>query len=75
MYEIEKGLPIPDVIVKQKVTKWSFIKSMAIGDSFFVPQEEATATTRMTMAARFRKVGYVATYRQVEGGLRFWRVK
>lgn len=73
--KIENGIEIPKAKWSGN-TKLAIIKSMKVGDSFFVPAEYVKKRSNYQMYwAYFRRHGYKMAYRQVEGGIRIWRTK
>ena len=68
-YKIDKGVPVP---AGARYQKYPF-KSMEIGDSFFVPGGTNKTHGSITSGAQ-KALGHKYTIRQVEGGLRVWRV-
>ena len=68
--EIEKNVPMP---FGYQTTKgvWSSLRSMAVGDSFKVPEEMSVSTLRSTVSnAEFRGKFSV---RKTADGFRCWR--
>ena len=73
MFKIEKKLPIPKANhTGAKKYPW---REMAVGDSFFVPTPVKTATMRGQASMWGIKLKGRFTVRDVEGGVRVWRVK
>jgi len=70
VFKIEKNVPAP--IKRHPSTIYPY-GEMEVGDSFFAPEE---MKTRLRTAATVfkRKTGRNFTIRQVEGGIRVWRV-
>ena len=68
MYKIEKNIDIPP----HKNTRYPF-GVMKVGDSFFV---EGGKSNALSCAARLhaRRHGGKFTVRQVDGGVRVWRI-
>lgn len=77
MYEIEKGVPIPDD-PRGRRGKYPF-KDMEVGDSFFVScdDEKRKKTVRNSIyASRWRREkGYKFKCSLEKEGIRVWRVK
>ena len=75
MYEIEKGMPIPEIQRPRRPINYPW-KEMQIGDSFFIP---LGVTTRNAIALSAEYQGRTTekrfTIRTVEGGVRVWRVE
>ena len=71
MYEIERGVEMP---VIKKTAKYPF-KDLAVGDSFFVPDEAGMSGRRMHSTAYNygKRYGMKFVARRVEGGMRVWR--
>ena len=71
MYEIERGVEMP---VIKKTAKYPF-KELAVGDSFFVPDEAGMSGRRMHSTAYNygKRYGMKFVARRVEGGMRVWR--
>jgi len=74
MPTIEKNVPIQTGYSNLGPSKTEFVRSMEVGDSFFLRGEEKTevAVIRSWRQA-FRHVGVKASFRVVEGGVRVWR--
>lgn len=72
MIKIDKDIPPP--LTDRRI--WSpLIKSMEVGDSFFVPREEITADAmrgRMSYQAARHRVKLRTV--EVDGGTRVWRI-
>lgn len=74
MFEIEKGVEMTKLIGKDN--KYPF-KTMEIGDSFFVPcgkGESVIVQRNIAQCARHRLPLKFST-RQLEGGVRCWRIE
>lgn len=71
MYEIERGVEMP--VMKTKA-KYPF-RELAVGDSFFVPDEDIANNKRMHSTAYNygKRYGMKFVARRVEGGMRVWR--
>lgn len=81
MLTIDKDVPIPATNHKRVYP----LEDMAVGDSFFVPvpgegaeferrrKRRQQAMSTICRTARARKIG-TFTSRQVEGGVRVWRI-
>lgn len=68
MYEIEKSIPFP-----HEAKKYPF-DEMDVGDSFFVPNKKSGAISGSKQIAQ-RRTGFKFVCRNVDGGVRVWRVK
>jgi len=66
MIKIDKGIPIPEL----KRTKYPF-DLMNIGDSFFAPKPNLTASIQCAHA----RTGFKFTSKFENGGTRVWRVE
>ncbi len=72
-YRIEKNIPPPED--SRGLQKYPF-KKMEIGDSFFVPAGKAKSVRQQVQYYQKRSAEPVRfTVRQVEGGVRVWRVE
>lgn len=69
MFVIQKNVPIAPSRRKPRMSRYSFIKEMEIGDSVLVNEKQASA---IYSAAKY--FGIKTTRRKVEGGVRVWRV-
>lgn len=78
MFEIEKGLPIPDdeAAKDARRAKTYNFHALEVGDSILVPGENKSGRA-YTAAYNYnaRNPERELTSRTVEGGLRIWRVK
>lgn len=76
MYEIEKGIKLPEPIIPGRPASKYPWRKMNIGDSFFVPVNEVKLSSLYTMASHAG--GYhnkKFTVRKVTDGFRVWRTK
>ena len=74
MFKIEDGIPVPN----RGFSKRYPFGDLAVGQSFFVPTDEAAKKrVRVASAASMhgKKYNSVFATRVVEGGIRVWRVK
>jgi hypothetical protein len=72
-YKVENSFPVPDFSGGPgRPSKYPW-KSMAVGDSFFVPGK---LVENMSPLANYqeRKNGVKFTCRTVDGGVRVWRI-
>lgn len=76
MYEIEKGVQIPDSRWQRgRPRKYPF-SEMEVGDSFVVqPTERKPAITSADQWAKYHKNGAKFVSRFVDGVVRIWRVE
>lgn len=76
MYEIEKGVPIPELTRRGKSgSKYPFAK-MEVGDSFFIDTESSEITFkgfRPTVYRYAKILNCKFTIRKVDGRFRVWR--
>ena len=74
MIEIEKGVPMPAPKGGPKMDVDR--AAMEVGDSYFVACEDRQTMSRASVAARTWGYGNGMKFstRQVEGGVRIWRV-
>jgi len=75
-YEIESDIPIPPARWgggRPKTPVYPFSR-MEVGDSFLVPVEKTLLVMHAARGRRKRTHEEYAT-RQVDGGLRIWRIK
>lgn len=79
MYSIEKNVPMPASNNSRRIYPFA---SMSVGDSFLVPtsdDKDAAAKKRTKVAAAItadaKRFGRKFATRQVEGGVRVWRVR
>lgn len=70
MFKVEKGIPDPGrkTHPKEEIYPW---KKMAVDDSFFVPNK-TDISVRYHAARRY---GHKYRQRQVDGGVRIWRIE
>lgn len=70
-FKIEKGIPVPAKGTgRASMYPWD---DMEIGDSFFVKGKKSSALSATTK--RIAKTrGFKFTVRQLEGGVRVWRI-
>jgi len=77
MYKIDKKIPCPPRAI-HGIWK-DVMRSMEVGDSFFVPEADFPGTgARGTASGIFtasKKMGFRMATRSVEGGLRVWRLE
>jgi hypothetical protein len=73
MYTVDKSVPIPKI---RQGTVYPFAE-MEVGDSFFVPVQEPSkaSSIRACASAYGKKNNVVFSCKQVEGGVRVWRVE
>lgn len=72
MYAIEDNVPLPP-LTKGHPPKYPF-RDLLVGQSFFVPQGDRK--TLAVLASRNGKsLNATFTVRQIDGGIRVWRVK
>jgi hypothetical protein len=73
--KIEKGVPIPNQGGRGK--RQSIAKSMEVNDSVFfpTPKEGYAFSGAHGLRAALNRLGMKAVTRQVEGGIRVWRVE
>lgn len=71
MYEIDKGIAIPDPRTNGCIYPWD---DMEIGDSFIVPPEK-DKSIHATKSAAGKRYGKKFIARKVDGGTRVWRVE
>lgn len=74
-FKIEKNIPLPQNVTKKKLYPF---EKMLVGDSFFIKLEttkklNSKRSTLRTLAYRQNPKKF--TVRQVDGGLRCWRIK
>ncbi len=84
MIQIDKDIPIPVrkrafiANRKQWPEKYPY-REMEVGDSFFIPHDayNSSASLRTTLYHSARRMGnnYKITIKQVEGGVRCWRIQ
>jgi hypothetical protein len=75
VFEIEKGVPVPEKATGGRRPKYPF-ENMSVGDSFFVPGKSKMAST---VASAEKRLGFkfkwaVVTHKGVDG-VRIWRVE
>ena len=71
MFEIEKGVPLPE----GRETGFVYpFRLMEIGDSFVVADEDKLKSARAAAYAYSRRSGHKFACRRVDKGWRFWRV-
>lgn len=79
MIKIDKGIPVPQK-TKGRPTKYP-IRTMGVGDSFFVPAGKNINSVRTTVHSTARAIigkGCIAIRAVEEGGvkgIRVWRIK
>lgn len=79
-YKVEKGVPVPRTRRgRPRLYPW---EQLAVGDSFLVACEEGDkrktlhrARNAAAMFAKRRGLDWRFSFRQVEGGIRIWRMK
>lgn len=71
MYEIEKSIPIPEIVMGRKHVYP--VNLMEVGDSFFISDGSNMNSMRASIRTAARRVGIKVTTRKVEGGHRCWR--
>ena len=72
-FKIEDGIPIPGQN-KVRGTKYPW-KELQVGQSFFVPLNgKRAAVVQSTLNSAGKYVGMKVATRQVEGGVRVWRI-
>jgi hypothetical protein len=82
MFKVERGVAMPRSHANRKPTgklpNWYPFHELEIGDSFFVPALSGLTDVRHCLAAAAhghgRTHGRTMAIRQVEGGLRCWRI-
>lgn len=73
MYAVEKGIPIPKPKSGGAPSKYPW-DQLAVGDSFLVPDKtKKTFSSQLLYRGKRNGCKYIA--RDVEGGVRVWRVK
>lgn len=75
MFEIEKNIPLlPRKLPHGPAAKYPFAL-MDVGDSFFVPATPKVSPAKVQTRLSTRKIpGAKFATRQVEGGVRVWRI-
>lgn len=71
-YEIKSNVPIP---IGKTSGKTAALRRLSVGDSFTIPKTELKKHTRKGVYSSAQKVGIQITTREVEEGLRVWRVE
>lgn len=72
-YPIDKNIPAPAGYTVQEIPKYPFME-MQVGDSFFVPSvKQSTMGGYVAWAGRILHRRFTA--REVDGGVRVWRIK
>ena len=70
-FQIEKGIPVPETRGRGLYP----FADMGVGDSFFVGGEVSARSNALTAALNFgKRNGLKFSSRNVDGGLRIWRV-
>jgi len=74
-FKIDKGIEYP-----LSPGKWMvLIHKLEVGDSFYVPDQKEKSRRELgsaiLQAGRKSRTGMKLSYRQVEGGIRVWRIK
>lgn len=71
--KIEKGIPVPEDARRRGMAKYPW-GEMLLGDSFFVPKRTAkNFYPTAYIAGKRRKWKFIV--RNVDGGVRVWRIK
>jgi hypothetical protein len=77
MYAIEKNVPVPKEIIMLKVRGrpplYPF-RCMDVGDSFYVPLGDRNVIWTCGNRVR-RELGFQFRVKDVQGGVRVWRIK
>ena len=69
--KIEKGIPLPDFQRgPSRATKYPYAQ-MVVGDSIFIATSKKSVSMHIMWATR---TGFKFTFRQVDGGVRIWRI-
>jgi len=71
MFEIEKGVPLPERRQSGSVYPFRF---MEVGDSFVVSEEDRLKNARAAAYSYGKRSGHRFACRRVGNGWRFWRV-
>lgn len=71
-FKVEKGIPIPPPRKNPGGSKYNFITSLEVGDSFTVPLSPATAHSVISKYSK--RFGVKMTVRKESSGCRVWRV-
>lgn len=74
MVTIEKDVPIPPVQKHSGRSKYRF-NEMQVGDSIFIKGADLNSSPYQLARAYGRRFGQKFTGRNVEGGLRIWRIE
>ena len=69
---VEKDVPLPAPLRGSGKYPW---RSMAVGDSFFVPGMTTASIAGSVHSAYKRLPGWKFTSRTVDGGVRVWRIE
>lgn len=73
-YKVDKNVPIPEVRGLKGGKRIELLKTMDVGDSVFISD-----MTKMEVQNRFynpsARLGMKVTVREVDGGIRMWRIK
>lgn len=72
MYEIEKNIPVPASLTRGRPARYPW-SGMEIGDSFFVSGKSVRSFESCVRQASMR-TGRTFRPRDVEGGVRVWRI-
>jgi len=68
---IEKGVPLPASVTAKKYP----FSEMEVGDSLFLPGENSAGNVAAYARSYGQRSGWKYSARNVEGGLRIWRVE
>jgi hypothetical protein len=74
MYEIEKDVPIPEMLIKRKYP----VPFMEIGDSFIIPKDDLPKNSNIggRVFPQAKRLGYRLTTRKLsDGSYRVWRIE
>jgi hypothetical protein len=84
MFTVEKGIPVPEQAKSPGRRKGGLaeaLRNMEVGDSVFIPCKDKDMRYRLKATSASgtnmkREKGFTSTFttRQVEGGVRIWRV-
>lgn len=73
--QIEKGIPIPDAKPRQPRGVSALVRQMEVGDSIFYPNRTSVQMGAIMAAWKRFVPTYKFTARNVEGGVRVWRIE
>lgn len=74
MFDVQPNVPLPPKRRHSTARKWPFA-IMQIGDSFIVPDPERWKYAQATASVYGKRLKRKFTTRQMDDGLRVWRIK